>query len=188
MTKISGIKLKGKNNSLIYEFYPVEFSKADKEKILQGVVLCIVLESDGKILIIRRKEKSYVYPDYNGLPAGHIDFGETPENAAIRELYEETKLKPIFTRRVFKDNVFIDDLGHFGFVYLCIVDENNEPVFDEHEINSIKSEFISIKEIIDKLNSEKFTPLARMILIRFLKEFPRKGKIKEIIDSDKKKK
>src|SRR5690554_1425892 len=46
---------------------------------------------DGNVLLVRRKNP----PDaqFWGFPGGKIDFGETIESAAIRELYEETGIQ-----------------------------------------------------------------------------------------------
>ena len=51
---------------------------------------CLV-EHDGRVLMVQRK-----YPPYVGgwtLPAGFIEYDETPEQAAVREMGEETGLE-----------------------------------------------------------------------------------------------
>ncbi|MGX9394157.1 NUDIX hydrolase (plasmid) [Nitrobacteraceae bacterium UC4446_H13] len=54
---------------------------------------------DGSVLLVRRANE----PDagFWGFPGGKIDFGETIEQAAVRELFEETGVRaeagPIFT-------------------------------------------------------------------------------------------
>lgn len=55
------------------------------------VVACVVLEIGGKILLMRRKR-----PDATErwlLPGGYVDEGEQVEHAAIREIWEETRLE-----------------------------------------------------------------------------------------------
>ena len=44
----------------------------------------VIFERDGKILLLRRFETGYSDGFY-ALPAGHIDKGETPLDAALRE-------------------------------------------------------------------------------------------------------
>lgn len=49
-----------------------------------------VIEKDGKILLEKRNNEPF--KGYWTLPGGHIDFGETAEQAVIREVKEETGL------------------------------------------------------------------------------------------------
>ena len=51
----------------------------------------VIIEKGGKVLLVKRK-----YPPLKGdwsLPAGFIEYDESPEDCAIREVYEETNLK-----------------------------------------------------------------------------------------------
>lgn len=48
----------------------------------------LVLESAGKHLLIRRAGSSY-FPGYLSLVAGHVEVGETPVEALVREVAEE---------------------------------------------------------------------------------------------------
>jgi 8-oxo-dGTP pyrophosphatase MutT (NUDIX family) len=48
----------------------------------------IIRNDDGRILLVKSANS-----DFWGLPAGAIDLGETPAEAVIREVFEETGLK-----------------------------------------------------------------------------------------------
>jgi len=50
-----------------------------------------VIIKGNKIVLIRRKNKPF--KDKWALPGGFVDYGETVENAIIREINEETSLK-----------------------------------------------------------------------------------------------
>jgi 8-oxo-dGTP pyrophosphatase MutT (NUDIX family) len=52
-----------------------------------------LIEHDSKALILKRSESCHSFPGYWCLPGGHIDNGETPEFAIIREVFEETNLE-----------------------------------------------------------------------------------------------
>ena len=58
----------------------------------------IVLNSEKKILVVNQNHDSW------SLPKGHIDPGETPLEAAKREIYEESGIKKL---------KYIKDLGFF---------------------------------------------------------------------------
>ncbi len=53
--------------------------------------MCLALiEGDKKVLITRRNIKMKIFPHAWVLPGGHVEPGETLEEAVIRELMEET--------------------------------------------------------------------------------------------------
>ena len=51
----------------------------------------VVIIHNNKILLIKRAKEPF--KDFWALPGGFMDIDETPEDAAIRELFEETSLK-----------------------------------------------------------------------------------------------
>ena len=79
-----------------------------KRKRAAGVVI-----KDGKVLLMFRRNERW---EYYVFPGGGVDDGETPEQAVVRELLEETSVE------VRVKNLFIhfdDDKGSEHFMYLC---------------------------------------------------------------------
>ncbi len=69
------------------------------------------------------------------LPAGHIEPGEVPDKAAVRELYEETGVINPYLKVVSDYSVTLDGKIAFGRLYYTEVKEM-EPLPD-HEIEEI---------------------------------------------------
>jgi 8-oxo-dGTP diphosphatase len=78
----------------------------------------LVIEN-GKVLMVKRK-----YPPRQGywsIPGGHVELGERIEDAAARELYEETGVKAVPRGIVNLDELIVyDDRGVVKYHYVLI--------------------------------------------------------------------
>jgi 8-oxo-dGTP pyrophosphatase MutT (NUDIX family) len=63
-----------------------------------GIVAGCVIKQDGKYLLVQEKQAK-VYGLWN-LPAGYVDKGETVEQAAVREVQEESGLQVKLGRKI----------------------------------------------------------------------------------------
>lgn len=72
---------------------------------------------EGKVLLIFHKKLSKWLP-----PGGHLDPNETPPEAAIREVFEETGLH---IELIKQENVWVDHFNAKSFErpYLCLLEE-----------------------------------------------------------------
>ncbi len=109
-----------------------------------------------KILLVKHKKlKKWVQP------GGHIEHNETPEETAIREVYEETGLKvKLLGERFPRENDFIRPLAiqcncnlegqmHIDITYPAIPLGNTIPVLNEEESLNIKW---FTREELDQIN------------------------------------
>ncbi len=66
------------------------------------------------------------------LPGGHLEFGETPEQCAGRELTEETGLTLIgATRGPFTNSIFTDEAKHYVTLFILGTCDAGEPEIKE---------------------------------------------------------
>jgi len=171
MVIVTGVKFGIKDQKLSLSFYPLDFEKADREVLPHLSVACIIINKKGEILIIRRSKDNYLFPGYYSIPAGHLDYGKTPLDQVKQEVKEEVGIEVDEVKRIFEDQFFIDNYGHFVYVYLCKLDSDPKLNISPDELDIEGSKFIQIKDLVDMINREKFTTNVRVILLRFLNEY-----------------
>ncbi len=88
-------------------------------------VACVV-QREGKVLLGQRKGP--LATGYWGFPGGHLEFGESIETCATRELLEETGLRPLSLRLgPWVENVLEDSQKHYITIFVFIDDFTGEP-------------------------------------------------------------
>lgn len=104
----------------------------------------IINPEDKKILLIKhKKNRKWTQP------GGHIEYDETPEEAALREVYEETGLKvKLLGDRFPREEDYIRPLGiqknrhsngetHVDIIYAAIPNHSTEEILNEEESDDI---------------------------------------------------
>jgi 8-oxo-dGTP diphosphatase len=78
------------------------------------VAICILYRGDGFLMQLRDNDPQILYPGYWGLFGGHIEVGETPEIAVVRELIEEIAygLPQVTKFDVYQDDTAIRHVFH----------------------------------------------------------------------------
>jgi 8-oxo-dGTP diphosphatase len=83
---------------------------------------CIVINSKGKLLLIKRSLENYYAPGLWEFPGGKLDEGQDLSNALEREVLEETGLLVLPLTRVAFTSSYIVDVGKYkGLPYVVIV-------------------------------------------------------------------
>ena len=88
------------------------------EKYLFSVPQKALIEQNGKILIIKRSEKTKAYPGHWDFPGGKLEHGEEPEEGLEREVMEETNLEVKVGEPLFS---YLESKNAFAYiiVYRC---------------------------------------------------------------------
>ena len=105
----------------------VEIKGVELKESVSSVVLI-----GGKIMMLKRPENSHSYPGRWSLCAGKIEKGESPDQAAVREIAEETKIKdPVFKGKL--PPVMVREDKILWKVYPFIFDAGNAKPVLNHE-------------------------------------------------------
>jgi 8-oxo-dGTP pyrophosphatase MutT (NUDIX family) len=130
----------------------------------------VVLGPGNKIVIVSQNGDSW------SLPKGHIESQEDAEQAAVREIYEETGIQDVkvigslgeYDRfRIGKDGIgeVIDDIRHIT-MFLCITNQTELRPID---LQNPVAEWVAIQEVADRLTHAKDKEFFHSITPKLLK-------------------
>ncbi len=131
----------------------MEREKAHDLNKLHWEVSIFIINKKKQVLLEKRAPDKRYSPNKWGLCSGHVQSGETIEEAALREIFEEIGLQ------ISKDNLHILDKmivtkrdfnSQIVRVYYAICDENKFKIQQE-ELTAIK--WFDISKIIDMINN-----------------------------------
>lgn len=105
----------------------------------QKIVVNGILERDGLVFIAKRAAHKRIAPGKWHLPGGHVEFGEDPEAAVVREFKEEFDLdiKIIDAFRTFS---YVEHGDHtVGITFVITADHIPEHIpLDPHDTQAVK--------------------------------------------------
>ncbi len=102
-----------------------------------GIGVAAIIEEKGKVLLIRRKG---VHGAGNwASPGGHLEFGETPEQCAIRETREEVGIEVANPRFIAVTNDIFEESGkHYITLWMQVDHLSGEPrIAAEYEVGEV---------------------------------------------------
>jgi len=94
-------------------------NKSKQEIIVNGI-----LPRDGKVLVAKRSLKKKIAPGKFHLPGGHVEFGEEPVTALVREFEEEFGLSVIIEDVFRTFSYVIDDIHTVGLSFILSSDDD----------------------------------------------------------------
>lgn len=110
---------------------------------------------NNKILLMKRVHPSSDGLGYWELPGGGLEYGETPNQALIRELKEETGLDIVIIKPAYTFTKIREYYQTVGIGYLCIPKNDQVQLSNEHTDYL----FASIDEAKELLNSEIYSDI-----------------------------
>jgi len=150
----------GHDNERGLHYGGVKFEIGEDNELLHESIGVFVRNKDRKLLFIDRTE----YPFGIAIPAGHIDDGETPEQAAKRELMEETGIKADKLKLLFSNNILDSCSGgsdkHRWHGFGVILEPNQTITINHEGINPV---WLDLKEAAKRPTP----PIIQYILYNF---------------------
>ncbi len=104
----------------------------------QDAIVSGILARNHEVMLAKRASSKKIAPGMYHLPGGHIEFGEEPEAALIREFKEEFDLDISAQRVVRAFSYMKDDLHTVGITYEVRCGTIPETIrFDTHDTEEI---------------------------------------------------
>ena len=139
--------------------------KTERPSVSPVFAGAVVIASDGRILCqLRDNKPDIIYPGYwSCTPGGHVEEGELPQDAIVRELFEEFEIKIAGLKQL---ATLVEMEGDISGTYHAFSANLASPM-DQIVCNEgIKAEFFSIDDAI-KLPQH---PVSKKILFEYIKQ------------------
>jgi len=111
----------------------------------RAAVAALIFDEQGRILLFKHTYRKFEW----GIPAGGLEYNEQPENAIVREFFEETGMQIKVEKLLVAESSKED--RNISLIYLCTIMSG---VFREsHEISEMK--YFEIDDLPQMLFAEK---------------------------------
>lgn len=144
-----------------------ERADVEKKVLRHRTAAVVIFNSKGEIFVHKRAEGLSKYPGMHDVKfAGWLTAGETFEEAAFRELEEESGIEAIHLQFLFEYNFDSEDNRFVSQVFAGVYD--GEMKLDKSEISWGK--FMEYSKIVELSEKSSFSPTGKIVLEK-LKEF-----------------
>lgn len=135
--------------------------------LLHPVVHLHIFNDRGELFLQKRSSKKEIFPDlWDSSVGGHIDFGETPQQAVIRETQEELGLSNLDI--IYLSRHIIETRYERELTYCFYTVTKQKPQPDRDEVSD--GRFWTIDEIKQHIGTGIFTPNFEFDFSSFLSE------------------
>lgn len=129
-------------------------------------VLLVCFTQDKKLILVRQFRPASNQFTVE-LPAGAIEKGETPEEAAHRELYEETGYKCKKLELVSKGRLGADRVNSFIYIFFGIGAEKDKQVLSDSSTEVKALTIGELKEFVTQDSYRQFSGLGALLLTKW---------------------
>lgn len=140
--------------------YYIDRKTAHEQNLWHRHVSCWIMNFKGEVLMQKRSLTKKKNPGLWSKTGGHVDKGETPEQAIQREVYEEVGLKvkedQIKNIEIFKSKNINEKYYSYGYIFFTNLNEN-EFILQKEEVCEVKYFKIEELEQAKKNNDTSFT-------------------------------
>ena len=162
-----------KNRIIRLETFKDKTENKERCRVVEKDVAVILAFIDEKTIIIERHYRAPIGKWVLELPAGHVEKGETPKEAAKKELYEETGYRARNIKLLYKAYVAPGLLTTMSYTYLATGLEKHEKT-DRSEM--LEVEGVKFSDVYAMVKSNRIVDKKTISGILYYNEFfNRKG-------------
>ena len=123
---------------------------------MPDIVNAVLLRAN-EVLLARRSPTRKAYAGLWSFPGGHVEEGESLEQALHRELQEEVGIAPLVFRRLAE----IDDPVSATTIYhmYAVTAWTGEPTIRDHEHSELRWFALSVAMLVDDLALQDYRPM-----------------------------
>ncbi len=111
----------------------------------RAAVAALIFDEQGRILLFKHTYRKFEW----GIPAGGLEYNEQPENAIVREFFEETGMQIKVEKLLVAESSKED--RNISLIYLCTIMSGG--FRESHEISEMK--YFEINDLPQMLFAEK---------------------------------
>ena len=112
----------------------------------RAAVAAMIFDDRGRILLFKHTYRKFEW----GIPAGGLEYGEQPENAVVREFFEETGIQ-IKVEKLLLAESSKEDQRNISLIFLCAI--VNGTFRESFEISEMK--YFDVNDLPQMLFAEK---------------------------------